>query len=996
MEMTLDEVYKRLDLAGKDCLVRKNDNWQERVEFPSRIKRLLEKNDALGAFDAFFCFDNKPLIMFYEDPRDMEALHKAIWNFNETPVVIVVDQADVRIYNGFRLLEGNGKKVLECFGDETKLQDFQHSKLVAGETWNRYADNLDRESRVDRYLLKNIDAVIGKLCNECHVERGLANALVGKIIFIRYLIDRKVRLHFNNNPKYWSNKDLCALLSDKRKFARFISYLQSKDIGFNGDLFTMDESTILSMPDGVFEILIRMLKSDDIENGQQVLFDMYDFSVLPIEFISNVYEKFIGKENQAKSGAYYTPTFLVDYIVRETVTESLGGKVDWNCKVLDPACGSGIFLVESLRKMIEKCIQETGGTKSNRRFKQVLSDIVTNNIFGIDKDKSAVQVAIFSIYLTLLDYQTPADIEHFKFPNLLGTNLICANAFDSDDSAIRRIEAMVQGRPFDCIIGNPPWLRGGGRMDSTVKTFIKRNRESKFPIADNEIAQAFLVRGLEFATSSTLCAFVVTSKVLYNDNSKDFRASFLAETLVEKILELSSVRHEVFNVSNKCAIAPACVIFYKRALGQDTDKNIITHISVKPSLSFTLFKVFSLTRHDIQQVQQNRLKTYDWLWKVLVYGSYLDFLFIKQLKDENRKIGEVIGDKVRFVCGTGIQFSKTPKYSAAHLKGRDFIDAEAIDNFIIDDSKIAPFKGGSVHRLRSQKNDIFEAPMLLCRKGLDSINLTLRSAVSMRNLLFKDSLTAIKAYREADVVILRNIAGLGASDLFTYFAINTFTSVGIEREQFHHGDLFKMPYCDGLAKIVEGLESQEQLNKDLLGNYGIGQKVKSSCVEEINSAVIATWNVSKAETDLIDYALTVIRPMIVIGHRAEKKLRKDDNLIKAYVDVFLERFSAVFEDGINRFFYDAHVDEAWIGIRFYISRKPDGVNFSDKKWINFLDKIASGSITDRLFVKKDIRGFERNGFYIIKPNMNRLWHPAIARLDVEEFSDAMVRTGGMK
>ena len=101
--MTLEEVYKRLDLAERDCLIRKADNWQEKVEFPSRIKRLLEKNDVLGAFDAFFCFDNKPLIMFYENPRDINALHRAIWNFNETPIVIVVEQSRVNIYNGFRL-----------------------------------------------------------------------------------------------------------------------------------------------------------------------------------------------------------------------------------------------------------------------------------------------------------------------------------------------------------------------------------------------------------------------------------------------------------------------------------------------------------------------------------------------------------------------------------------------------------------------------------------------------------------------------------------------------------------------------------------------------------------------------------------------------------------------------------------------------------------------------------------------------------------------------
>ena len=86
--MALDNVYKELELLGKDCLVRHSDNWEKKVKFPSRVMRLLEKNVILGSFDAFFCFDNKPLILFYENPRDVKALHRAIWNFNEAPICI--------------------------------------------------------------------------------------------------------------------------------------------------------------------------------------------------------------------------------------------------------------------------------------------------------------------------------------------------------------------------------------------------------------------------------------------------------------------------------------------------------------------------------------------------------------------------------------------------------------------------------------------------------------------------------------------------------------------------------------------------------------------------------------------------------------------------------------------------------------------------------------------------------------------------------------------
>lgn len=225
-------------------------------------------------------------------------------------------------------------------------------------------------------------------------------------------------------------------------------------------MFHISESDFSTVGQDALDILIRLLQSEEISTGQQSLFDMYDFSILPIEFISNMYEKFIGKENQENEGAYYTPTFLVDYIVSETIGKKLNESDNYNCKVLDPACGSGIFLVESLRKIIEKyiTINEITDTDTDE-FRQALKSIAQDNIFGIDKDPSAIQVAIFSVYLTLLDYQAPADIGKFKFPNLLGTNFICSDTFDLDNKDLKALEDKKLN--FDYIIGNPPWKRGG-------------------------------------------------------------------------------------------------------------------------------------------------------------------------------------------------------------------------------------------------------------------------------------------------------------------------------------------------------------------------------------------------------------------------------------------------------------------------------------------------------------------------------------------------------
>ena len=762
--MNLQLLFKELEIKGFDSLIdlTKKD-WKKKVTFPSRVIRLLENADKWEP-KAIFCFDNKPIILFFENPANQTELHKVIWNFNETPIVIISENDKVTVYNGFAI--NKNTELLEKLGGNEILNDFKYFELVTGKTFEKYNQEFNYQNRVDFLLLKNIEATQDKLLNNYNCNRKTANALLGKIIFIRYLIDRKVRLNFDGKSKVWTNTDFCELLKNREQVFSFFEYLGDRDRGFNGNLFPIDKVDFDAIPDDALVLIKKLLEGRDIKTGQQSLFQLYDFSVLPIEFISNVYERFIGKENQAKAGAYYTPTFLVDYIISQTVTKKLNtNNSTISCKVLDPACGSGIFLVETLRKIIEKHISIYGITEEKRIFKESIKQIVRENIFGIDKDESALQVAIFSIYLTLLDYQEPPEIESFQFPPLLNTNFFVADFFD----AKANYKEVLETEKFDFILGNPPWASSKKGLDSVGKEYIKQrqkrekkqDKEFEIGINNNEIAEGFVLRASDFSTTNTQIAFIIKSSILYNlgyTEQSPFRPYWLQEFFIDRVFELAPVRHEVFDRSSDPAIAPAAIVFYRYANGKSTNKNVIEHITLKPSRFFSTFKIFTINRSDYNKVEQNKLKQYDWLWKTLVYGSYLDFNFLNRIKSDFSSVKEIISDETKFAEGTGIQYSSNPTYNSRHLKGKPFIDVYGVESFFVNQDKISDFDKPMVHRLRTDKPMIFVSPMLLMRMGLDMNNLLVKSAISKQNLLFKNSITSISVIEEKDIRYLYNIA----------------------------------------------------------------------------------------------------------------------------------------------------------------------------------------------------------------------------------------------
>ena len=373
-------------------------------------------------------------------------------------------------------------------------------------------------------------------------------------------------------------------------------------------MFKLSEFQKNKITDVHLKNLYKLFSGFDMRNPEQSVLDCpYDFKIIPIELISNIYDAVLQDNKNQK--AIYTPLFLVDYILNNTLDKKLKKNAD--CKVLDPSCGSGVFLVEALRRIIDNHLEIISTITPNE-----LKEILTSNIYGIDIDKDAIQMTLLSIQLTLFDYLGVEEIKHFKMPELINKNFFNDDFFNLDGE-FNSLDA------FDLIVGNPPW---GSKQQKSHINYYKKN---KLPVTNKQIAQSFLLRVNDFMSQSSDVALIVTSKILYNFNDLKFRKYFLRNFNLTEVLEFSSIRREIFNN----AIGPGSILFYNLDIA-NCEK--IKHISLKPNKLFYLLSSVVIQKSDIKYISQKDLYNHDWVWKVLVYGNTLDFQLINRLHSKKK------------------------------------------------------------------------------------------------------------------------------------------------------------------------------------------------------------------------------------------------------------------------------------------------------------------------------------------------------------------------
>lgn len=1039
-------------------------SWQNL--FSLKIEQAIEK---IKPF-AFFSFNKEPLILFFHNPVERKKIHKQCWNFNKAPIIIflygeslpIIDQGNelvfnldenIEIYNGFEFNQ-NTEELVELT-EKSSITDFSYFNLVSGKIWEKYENSFNPETKVDYNLLKNIEDARGLLIDKNNLTPIIVNRVIGRLIFIRYLIDRNVKLGlYTENNGFLSKEKLVEIIQNADELYLLFDYIKK----FNGDLFPyVQKENGLQKQDWGFEkqellsnsenlaILSHLFSGKiEIRTGQASLFDFYDFSIIPIEFVSNIYEYFIGIENQGKNKAFYTPSFLVDFILSETIEPFLKTENTWECKVLDPACGSGIFLVETLRKVIIK-YKELHPLISVDDFKTEIKRILSENIFGIDKDGDAIDVAIFSLYVTLLDFiEHPKDVENFKFPQLRGKNFFQADFFENSFNEIENdfVKGLNNVR-LNFIIGNPPW---GRVSDSKYRRYAKErlkneprenerlknvgfknykgeNRKIEI-INNNEISQGFLLRSKDFSSSvsQTRCALIVTSKILHNIYSDIFRNYFLNNVCIEKVVDFSAISEHLFikRKGGKSTLGPAALLTFSWEDKHKISHNIIHHIAPKLNRFFHLLKIFVIEKHDYKKVLQTQFIKFDWLWKTMLYGNVLDFDFITSLKDEFKiTVNDLTNDQSRFLYGGGLILGGGDKNPTDFLKNKALIDANSIDSFFRSPNLNTEWYLGNgkqwdrkfAHRSKKElfEKGLFDGDSLLIKKGLTS-DYHLVAAFSKAPGVFIDTITGIKAILPEDVPLLKCLAGVLNSDFFSYYLFLTFSSAGVERKQAHNPEVFSLPFAFNheIAEIASQITLLKEEVFALEGKvdnfhpekmqheYQLSQLKDETkiLIDKLQTIIFSTYNLTDSQKELVNYSQDISIPLFKGDLNPIRSVERQE--LTSYANIFVKNFSHLFEYSNRHFQVEIFSDDFVIGMKFKILQtKPDQniVYRADLKSlfiINVLSGISFQQITESIFIQKDIKIINRDSFSIIKPNEYKCWHKAVAYLDVNEFKRLLI------
>ncbi len=671
---------------------------------------------------------------------------------------------------------------------------------------------------------------------------------------------------------------------------------------------------------------------------------------------------------------------------------------EYNCKILDPACGSGIFLVETLRKLVAQY------EKVNNKIilANELKKLVKDNIFAIDYNKDALSISVFSLYITMLDYQNPKEIEKFKFPHLLKSdknpkpNFFNNDFFDTDDE----YNKILKNKKLNFIIGNPPYGGSTIKKDSFADKYIKLN---KISIGNRDIVQAFMIRVKDIIAKSTKISFIVTSKLLYNLDTKEFRTKhFFNQFKINHILELSSVRNEIFeNVS-----IPVSILLYEYSTKEEILKNDINYISMKPSRYFRKLKILLISKSDFKKVNQSKLLDNDYLWKILVYGSYLDFNFIKTLKSNKYNTIQDLVDNKELIKYQGFKRKDgNKKIDTTRLKEFDFIDTGAkkknLKPFYIS-SHLDKFNydvvGYTNRKLTDDYTDIYKAPILLFTGGLTN-ELKQNSAITYKNTVFTSSVVALKSiYSNIDT--LKIINGLFYSKYFSYYLLHTASSTGIKQEECDDYEKLSLPFIEN-KKIISIVSKIEELKKEYFdtnsSNILTYEKDLNILINKLDNTVIKAFNLNEQEYSLVDYANSIMIPWIMQKDYAVAFGKYDyrNKKLEEYANIFIKHFSNIYEQ--NGMYFKAKIlwSEYAIGIYFKVlNEKPNKeITWREEKNIENFLKLSSGKTLENLFIQKDIKGFEADGFYVVKPNEYKNWHKAIGYLDFYEFRDAILKAG---
>lgn len=440
---------------------------------------------------------------------------------------------------------------------------------------------IDKEllSKLLQYRMKLSKEIskIGKY-NEIEIDEIVQRMLI-RLLFIRNCEDRG----FETRYKLLSIVE--GFKTHKRGLSKFLrTVFDYYNDRYNGSIFKEAEIDKIKFDEKLLADIIEGLYYT-VDNLR------YNFNIIPADVMGNLYEQYLGhilkktpqsaklkegKVHRKEQGIYYTPTYIVDYIVRNTLGEILKSKkVDASkIRVLDPACGSGSFLVKAFDVLNEHYAKDKKSygqkTLAGKDITYSAKErILKNNIFGVDLDKQAAEIARLNLLLRIAAQEQ-------KLP-LLEQNIKVGNSL-TDDPAVagekafkweEQFKEIMSEGGFDIVVGNPPYVRIHEFDEEIKKCFSKYNSAT----GQYDIYVLFIEKALNLLRDGGLLGFIVSNKFLVSDYGIGLRKVILSSAKIKKVIDISNMK-----VFKDASVYPIIIILEKTSNKKQLEKHKVTVI----------------------------------------------------------------------------------------------------------------------------------------------------------------------------------------------------------------------------------------------------------------------------------------------------------------------------------------------------------------------------------------------------------------------------------
>lgn len=579
-----------------------------------------------------------PQVYFYDNSItertkiEIAEIHKQVYSSCQVPMICFVDKTAVSLFDCRMPVEYDGttisnKKSIFKNVNLNNLQSlktyFSAKTLNTGFFWESDEASkyfLNNQSAYEK-LVSVLSAIrkdfINKFSNK-GLSDSLAEDLLLKCILIKYLEENGQEFASNFYRRNYINFDTLKEILENNQLIQLLNALENH---FNGNVFRIENETeIKSIQNTDLKVLAQCLDGKLDSNNQLSIWKIYSFRHIPIELISNFYEEFISKTKENK-GTVYTPSFLVNLLIDECLPIS-NKKEDqnYNVKIIDVSCGSGIFITSAFKRLVQRFRIKNGILlpKENIKLKDIKA-ILSKNIYGVDKNKTAVKLSKFSLQLALCQILPNNELwnwsEEKVFDNLI-ENVFEQNYFDFIANQEQH------NASFDLIIGNPPFekIDSAKLLDLDTKLaksqiFIDSSINTK-----GQLALTFLESMMYLSKKDIgkICQIIPSGELLYFQDSFNFRTSFFSKYNVSQILDFTMLRRNLFTSKKKDTTVPVLAIFIDN---KAPTKDAITHVTIRRTQKSKEKIYFELDYYDFFEVQKEVALQNKYCWKANLNGG---------------------------------------------------------------------------------------------------------------------------------------------------------------------------------------------------------------------------------------------------------------------------------------------------------------------------------------------------------------------------------------